>query len=136
LGLAVHDLVGGRLPLGSGKSRGLGHVEGAVTAVELSYPRTGRSEGEPAILGVGALSEDGSRYGYRADDRLPLEGGAETTAEGIRHIVRLSDEATPWGALTDAFVRYIEGQYRPSPWLSRDGEGESGNGARLRQPAR
>lgn len=134
LGLALHDLVGGRLPLGSGKSRGLGAVAGALTSLELAYPRTSRAAGEPALLGVGALSEDGGRYGYRGDDRLALEGAA-TADEGIRRVVRLSEDATPWPALTDALVNYLEGQYRPSPWLSRDGEGESANGARLRQPA-
>jgi hypothetical protein len=38
----------------------------------------------------------------------------------------------PWSELTDSLLRYLEHDYRPSPWLSREGEGEAADAARTR----
>ena len=67
----VRDLMEGRLRLGTGTSRGLGRVEAALTALEVSY--IGEPEGlSESILGVGALATDEERetYGFKADDRV------------------------------------------------------------------
>ncbi len=137
VGLAVQDLLNGRLPLGTGKSRGLGQVTGALDGVEVAYLR-GSQAGQPdgALAGVGTLAEDGGRYGYRSDDRL--EASSELTAEqaGIRRIYRYQPEQVPWDALTEALITYLEQHYRPSPWFGREGEGEEVDAARARQPAR
>lgn len=137
LGLALHDLVEGRLPIGSGKSRGLGQVQGRIDRLELAYPRIERAAAAAdTILGVGALADDGGRYGYRTDDRLASSGAPPATEEGIRRRYDYAPDNVPWAALTEALVQYLEQQYRPSPWLGREGESEETAGTRARQPAR
>lgn len=131
--LVLQDLVAGRLPLGSGKSRGLGRVQGELQGIELAYLRRERvaaADGE--LLGVGALLDDGSRYGYRSDDRLPCGAAATQETQGIRRIHRFTTQQFPWSELTDSLLRYLEHDYRPSPWLGRLGEGEAADGARPR----
>ncbi|HEV7214352.1 MAG TPA: CRISPR-associated RAMP protein Csx7 [Chloroflexota bacterium] len=134
LGLVLQDLVAGRLPLGSGKSRGLGRVQGEIQGVELAYLRSDRvAAAAEDVLGVGALFDDGSRYGYRSDDRLPFGAAATQETLGIRRVYSFSTQQFPWSELTEALLRYLEHDYRPSPWLSRAGEGETADAARVRQ---
>lgn len=135
--LVVQDLMQGRLPLGSGKSHGLGQVQGDIHALEVTYVRSAAAaDAGSDILGVGALLEERDRYGYRSDDRL-AHGGAVTVEDaGVRRISRFMPQQFPWSSLADALVSYLERDYRPSPWLSRDGEGESADATRPRQPAR
>jgi CRISPR-associated RAMP protein (TIGR02581 family) len=135
--LVLQDLVAGRLPLGSGKSRGLGQVHGEIQAIDLAYIRNERAGGaDHEVLGVGALLHDAGRYGYRQDDRVPHGEGATMEEQGIRRIYHFTAPQFPWSELTESFVRYLEHDYRPSPWLSREGEGENGDAARPRQPGR
>jgi len=134
--LVLQDLVAGRLPLGSGKSRGLGQVQGEIQAIELAYVRSARStDVEGDLLGVGALIDDPGRYGYRTGDRLAHGQGATQEEQGIRRLHRYTAQQFPWAALTDSLLRYLEHDYRPSPWLGREGEGEAADAARTRQPA-
>ena len=134
--LALRDLLDGQLPLGSGKSHGLGQVAGALMSVEVSYGRgAGGPDQQAAILGVGALSPDGRSYGYRSNDVLALEG-ATAENDGWRRVQRIEPDRLPVDALTDHLVTYLEQQYRPSPWLSRDGDDERSDAARVRHADR
>ncbi|MGI8914556.1 MAG: RAMP superfamily CRISPR-associated protein [Chloroflexota bacterium] len=135
--LVVQDLLQGRLPLGSGKSRGLGQVRGELQSIELAYVRSERAaDADSDILGVGALMADAGRYGYRPNDRLPHGQSATREEQGIRRLYHFPAQQFPWSDLTEALVRYLERDYRPSPWLSRDGEGNTADAARPRQPGR
>jgi CRISPR-associated RAMP protein (TIGR02581 family) len=134
VGLVVQDLIAGRLSLGSGKSRGLGRVHGEMQGVELAYLRSERAAAADGnLLGVGALFDDGNRYGYRSDDRLPLGAAAMQETQGIRRVHRWTAQQFPWSELTESLLRHLEHDYRPSPWLSRAEEGETASAARVRQ---
>jgi CRISPR-associated RAMP protein (TIGR02581 family) len=137
LGLVFQDLVSGRLPIGSGKSRGLGQVRGSIQAVELAYVRNERAAaGGSEILGVGALLEDSGRYGYRKEDSVPHGESATREEQGIRTVYRFPPPQFPWSELTESLVQFLERDYHPSPWLTRDGEGENADAARSRQSGR
>jgi CRISPR-associated RAMP protein (TIGR02581 family) len=133
LGLVLQDLVDGRLPLGSGKSRGLGNVQGEIRSIDLAYIRNERAaNADSELLGVGALLEDPGRYGYRPDDRAPLGQGATREERGIRRLYHFGAQHFPWPDLTDSLLHYLEHDYRPSPWFGREGEGDAADAARLR----
>lgn len=137
LGLVVQDLVGGRLPIGSGRSRGLGQVQGGIQAVEVAYIRSERAAaGGSELLGVGALLDDPGRYGYRREDRLPHGESATQEEQGIRTVYRFTAQQFPWAPLTDRLVQFLDNDYRPSPWLNREKEGENADAARSRQSGR
>ncbi len=70
--LVVMDLQDGFIRLGSGKSRGLGAVEGHVSEVSLHYPRTGSNRRDTEIWGLGKFLDDGS-YGTYPDDCLEIQ---------------------------------------------------------------
>jgi CRISPR-associated RAMP protein (TIGR02581 family) len=137
LGLVLQDLVAGRLPLGSGKSRGLGQIQGEIQSIDVAYVRNERAaNADSEVLGVGALLEEPGRYGYRPDDRMPHSQSATREEQGIRRLYHFSPQQFPWPDLTDSLLRYLEHDYRPSPWFGREGEGDAADAARLRQPGR
>ena len=81
--LVVMDLQDGFIRLGSGKSRGLGAVEGHVSEVSLHYPRTGSNRQDTEIWGLGKFLGDGS-YGTYPDDHLEIQTVPEIKYRGIR----------------------------------------------------
>lgn len=78
LGALLDDMDQGDLPIGFGKSRGLGQVGVAVEAIEIeSLGRNGRS-----LHGAGGLcpAAEAARYGLASDDRMELPAGVEPVA--------------------------------------------------------
>lgn len=86
LGLALRDLLEGRIALGFGKSRGLGRVRGTFDALTLRYPTCEPSDGRLRLLngrsitrlsnfaGVGAFVQDRA-YAFPQGDVAPLPPG-------------------------------------------------------------
>jgi CRISPR-associated RAMP protein (TIGR02581 family) len=89
LALVLRDLAEGRLPLGYGKSRGLGRVTATFKRLEIAYPGRfadrieGQSVGD-SLFGVGALVAPSvcEAYGYQPGDRLDLPDGGRIDPEG------------------------------------------------------
>lgn len=85
LGLVMRDLSDGRLPIGFGKSRGLGRVTATMDELTLRYPLCMRS-GDMLLLGrrpiaatthlagLGAFAP-GDEYGLSQDDTADLSAG-------------------------------------------------------------
>lgn len=81
LGLAMRDLRQQRLSIGFAKSRGLGRIKATIASATIRFPMGDLlAEVEDGHLpGVGAILHAhepaaASAYGYRAEDRLTLEG--------------------------------------------------------------
>lgn len=88
LGLVLRDLREGYVPLGFGKSRGLGHVGAELGPLAIRYVGTRRDGAslrlphgaelvaEGHLYGVGALANEADRsaYGLRADDAVAVAG--------------------------------------------------------------
>lgn len=96
--LVLRDLDKGLLPIGFGKSRGLGYVGAQVTALNVRYIAQFDSllEKPTQILyGLGALAgEEGKAYGLLVDDKINLEhGGTLTTEELLGVSVTFDTEA-------------------------------------------
>ena len=80
----VRDLEDELIRVGSGTSRGLGGVKGAVEKVEISYPGLPKKEVKE-VWGLGKfLAGQTPNYGTRADDILTLTSEPPTTPRGIR----------------------------------------------------
>ena len=80
----VRDLEDELIRVGSGTSRGLGGVKGAVEKVEISYPGLPQKEAKE-IWGLGKfLAGQTPNYDTRADDVLSLSTDPPTAPNGIR----------------------------------------------------
>jgi CRISPR-associated RAMP protein (TIGR02581 family) len=91
LALALRDLAEGLIPIGFGKSRGLGEVKATVDKFSVRY--VGQSDASPAnptqtLYGIGALAAtERTAYGLQENDTITLENAGETDAEemlGVR----------------------------------------------------
>jgi len=80
----VRDLEDELIRVGSGTSRGLGGIKGAVEKVEISYPGLPQKEAKE-VWGLGKfLAEQTPNYDTRADDGLFLNAEPPTDPNGIR----------------------------------------------------
>ena len=95
IGCLLKDFKDGYIYLGSGKSRGLGKVEGELKDFEISFP--GRPEiPDKLIPGVGYLMNgEGASYGYnKQTDFVKLEGeGIARENKGVRTVFTFTDNA-------------------------------------------
>lgn len=89
LAVVLRDIGAGRVPLGFGKTRGLGVVELTTAEVEVAYPgRFGaQSNGHnlgASLYGVSAFlgDEEAGAYGYRPEEPLPLPTGGQVSDDG------------------------------------------------------
>lgn len=88
LAVALRDLGQGLVPIGFGKSRGLGRVSVEYVRAEVAYPgRFGpESNGrhlDQMLYGVaGFLGEEAADYGYVAEEAIPLPAGFAVTESG------------------------------------------------------
>ena len=100
------DLGDGLLPIGYGKSRGLGRVE--LRFREVAFRTLRHPEG--ALVGVGALAgpDERARYGIRADgDALPI--GAQVTRERGFQTIRAAGEQAD--ALARGWLELVAGRW-------------------------
>jgi len=96
LGLTLRDISQGRVPIGFGKSRGLGRVSVEWKRLEVRYPLAvikGQSD-TTHLQGVGSLAgEEG--YGFPANDEVSLPEGMtlEDDGWGTLHLVAEGSDA-------------------------------------------
>ncbi len=96
LGLTLRDIGQGRVPIGFGKSRGLGRVSVEWKRLEVRYPLAvikGQSE-TTHLQGVGKLAgEEG--YGFPANDEVSLPAGMTLQDDGwgTLHLVAEGSDA-------------------------------------------
>lgn len=105
LAATLLDVGDGLVPLGFGKSRGLGRVELSVVRLAVRTLR----DPESAIVGVGALCDERTREAFNlpAPERERLPAGASVRREkGFFVLVGESDEARRW--LEEGAPRWVE----------------------------
>ena len=95
LAAALLDISDGLVPIGYGKSRGLGRVQLAISVSIRTL-----EEPKGAFVGAGALCSDEERKRYAlpgADaDRLPLPGAASSQGRGLYELRADGDQAVAW----------------------------------------
>lgn len=131
VGFLLQDLKDGLLRIGSGRSRGLGKVKGALQHVKLYY--LGRETPTPTdetlpLCGVGALAGEAvaSRYGMQPPHQVEAPRPDDVTVDpgwGLRTCYTFPGDSFPWEAVAPIWVDYIapgEGQagYETAPALA------------------
>lgn len=111
LGFVLRDLEDERIRIGSGTSRGLGHVRGRITAAELRYAYS--HDGN--LCGIGGLLPSGDRedYGVFEGENKKVSLG-EPRVSGLWKVYPLSAEkiSEVFDAGRDDFMAYLESY----PW--------------------
>jgi CRISPR-associated RAMP protein (TIGR02581 family) len=93
--LAVQDFEDGLIRIGSGRSRGLGSVEGGVDSVTINYlaPVNGKPPSEVWGLGKFLHLADDASYGTWPDDVLSVAPEPTETRRGIRLQARFKENS-------------------------------------------
>ncbi|MGB1251996.1 MAG: type III CRISPR-associated RAMP protein Csx7 [Candidatus Promineifilaceae bacterium] len=106
--LAVQDFEDGLIRLGSGRSRGLGSVQGRVNDVTLTSVGMWPQKQAGDVWGIGRYLNDGS-YGTQPQDTVHLQTAPAATRRGIRQQQQFTKDALDElkTAATQAFVHYI-----------------------------
>jgi len=114
LGLVLRDMEDGLVPIGFGKSRGLGDVKVEVRSLKVRYiSEVPSGDSTSSLYGVGVLVSDEERrdYGFQEEDTVrlslkgePVDGGLMGVAvsfgrEGIQEIFRKCVER--WKAVVE-----------------------------------
>lgn len=122
LAFVLRDMAEGLVPIGFGKSRGLGRVTATVTGAALSY--LGAQPLAPGtVAGVGALCSDGG-YGFRSDDSVSFAPCpvAHRDPYGIRHTMTFPaadlgltsvPPAPLWTQVAAKWTMFIREQWEP-----------------------
>lgn len=118
LGFVVADLKDRLIRVGSGKSRGLGQIEGTVEKVRLDY--LGRHapqpvEGRLSLKGVGEMVLDSvaGEYGMARPDAVSVPAPEAPTGNALRTTFCWQGTAFPWEALGPLWVEKAEGYDNP-----------------------
>jgi len=106
LGLVLRDMSEGLIPIGFGKSRGLGDVKAKVKEIKTRYLGGFTSDPETTVLGIGAIvkGKEAERYGFSQNDILELETKGEEVKEEIFGTQVVFGEE----ALMEIFQRSVE----------------------------
>ncbi|MBU1747441.1 MAG: CRISPR-associated RAMP protein [Chloroflexi bacterium] len=91
--LATQDMADGLVRIGSGRSRGLGSVQGQVDQVVVSYIGTPADKPVAQVWGLGKFLGADSPYGTQPDDMLTVDRVPTETWRGIRRQATFSDES-------------------------------------------
>ena len=122
LKLLLDDLADELITVGSGRSRGLGRVRGAVTSFRLTYLRTARTA--DSLAGIGELAAPQERGAYRLHEWVPEPpvGLSAGTARGLRQQYDLhADWSQRLQTLVPAFDAFLQWHGGPSGTVSADG---------------
>jgi hypothetical protein len=131
IGCVLYDLGEGLVPIGSGKSRGLGQVKGIVHAVDICFAASLAQPVTPTLLGLASLErqEDCQTYGYwqKEKEELALEAATVTPDPlGVRTKYRLSTPAAVlrlWEKVAPLATTYLA-QYEVPPTMRLGSEGK------------
>lgn len=118
LGFVVADLKDRLIRVGSGKSRGLGQIEGTVEEVRLDYlgPNAPRPvEGRLSLKGVGEMvpASEAENYGMAHPDVVSVPVPEGLTENALRTRYCWQGTAFPWDALCPLWVEKAEGYGNP-----------------------
>ncbi len=92
--LILQDMEDELIRVGSGRSRGLGHIRGTAKQVNIQYLRMGIAEkNADEIWGLGRFLNDDRSYGTRPDDMLTLTNPPVEQNRGIRTIQEFTGES-------------------------------------------
>lgn len=108
--MVVQDMEDGLLKIGSGKSRGLGSFEAAISKVEISSPLPlVRDMPSDQIRGLGKLqsAEEQEAYGTLSDDVLKVNPIPEVVVRGIRQ-QKTFKTASLDSLKSESIMRYVE----------------------------
>ena len=108
--LVVQDLEDELLRIGSGGSRGLGAVRGAVSEIRTHHIGSTEGRADDTIWGLGKFMGTDCSYGTWSDDTLSVKAAPETTCSGVRAVQtwREANLAALRQAAVSDFVHRIE----------------------------
>jgi len=92
--LVVQDMQDELIRLGSGTSRGLGAVVGAVEQLDIHHIGPTPSREDREIWGLGHFIGESSPYGTYADDSLKLDMAPSEARRGIRQVLSFTAKET------------------------------------------
>lgn len=119
LAVALRDLGQGLVPMGFGKSRGLGRVQVSYTRVEVAYPGRfgdmdrGRELGQRLYGAAAFLGDEASAYGYVPEEDIPLPAAFAIVPEsgdyGRSAVAWQGDAVTNlWRACVPAWSHFVQ----------------------------
>jgi len=92
--LLLQDMEDELIRVGSGRSRGLGHISGTVNQVDIQYLKmniAGKNADE--IWGLGKFLNSDNSYGTQPDDALTVANPPDEENRGIRTVQKFTGEA-------------------------------------------
>jgi CRISPR-associated RAMP protein (TIGR02581 family) len=119
--LAAQDMSDGLIKIGSGRSRGLGSVEGSVDQVTITHIGLLRDKPAQEVWGLGKFlaAQNDTSYGTEAGDILTLSQPVAEARRGIRQQTIFTEEslAELRDAAIGAFVDRLEAWQMPASML-------------------
>jgi len=91
--LVVQDMQDGLLRVGSGKSRGLGAVEGHIDQVTMHHLGVPQDHSATIIRGLGHFLQGNEAYGTVPEDQIELTTAPAGEWRGIRYVQTFGDDA-------------------------------------------
>lgn len=131
VGFLLADLRDGLIRIGSGKSRGLGKVIGAVRETQIHFlgPRGPQPRnGQLALRGMGALA-DASAYGASPSDEVEIPFSPTPDAwrsNGLRAVAAWAGDSFPWKTLGALWIERAVNYTEPAAmarWRGGRGDG-------------
>jgi CRISPR-associated RAMP protein (TIGR02581 family) len=118
--LVVQDLEDQLIRLGSGKSRGLGSVQGSVSELHIAHLGPTPERAPSAIWGLGRFLGAQSEYGTAADDEMTVAAAPNGKTRGLRTIQTFRGEAL--AALKQTAIAEFVQRMNTYPRLNRQME--------------
>ncbi|MBZ5534279.1 MAG: hypothetical protein LAO20_22875 [Acidobacteriia bacterium] len=114
LGHLFDDLGTGRVPLGSGRSKGMGAVTATATKIELTEFGTKALASDGKLRGMGerCTSQEISNYGFLTGALLPAIGVQKMESPPWRHLYSVTEIPSFWAAVKPCFNEKTWGQMR------------------------
>jgi CRISPR-associated RAMP protein (TIGR02581 family) len=108
--VVVQDLEDQLVRIGSGKSRGLGSVEGSIAELHIAHLGPTSARPPTSIWGLGRFLGADTSYGTVADDEMTITSAPNGETRGLRTIQTFRGEALAAlkQAAIDDFVRRID----------------------------
>jgi CRISPR-associated RAMP protein (TIGR02581 family) len=110
MSFVLQDMADGLIRIGSGKSRGLGHVVGEIKRIEvhtlgLRAPRP--ANGQLALQGAGALFDGATEYGMVVEPAVMAKWAGQPGGNAIRAVYVFEPAVFPWAEMGQRWVNFI-----------------------------